>query len=148
MARTKKNSKSESKKGIYVSLAHWNIEEPGYQRRAAERAAKETSMAIDTNESLKSTALPIHPAETASTNKGDVLAPQHDAGVSKRKKKQKPLKRQQRLRKEKGIERAESVVNQLENKISKSKRKGKTIKSRSVCSCSNSWMCIDYDHSY
>lgn len=85
----------------------------------------------------RSTAKQVLPETVKSASiYGDiVLAPQHGAGVSQKKKKQKPVKRQQRLRKEKGVERAELVTDQLQSKISKSKRKHMSIKNRSVSDC-------------
>jgi len=68
------------------------------------------------------------------TQPDDVLAARKGSGVSK-KKHQKPLTRQQRLRKEKGIARAEAVVDQLENKVVKSKSSARVIKSRAVRVC-------------
>jgi len=92
--------------------------------RAARRAA---SPSIDTDKSLKE----VDPPEET-TQPDDVLAARKGSGVSK-KKHQKPLTRQQRLRKEKGIARAEAVVDQLENKVVKSKSSARVIKSRAVC---------------
>ena len=43
------------------------------------------------------------------------------------------MTRQQRLRQQKGLERADMNVDKLENKIAKSKVKSKVIKERSVC---------------
>jgi predicted nuclease with TOPRIM domain len=53
----------------------------------------------------------------------------HNAGI--RKKKAKPLKRGQRMRQQKGIERADTVKEQLDSKLKKSLGKLKTIKERS-----------------
>lgn len=50
-----------------------------------------------------------------------------------KKKKQKPLTRQQRLRREKGIDRAEQVMDQMETKVDKSKGKGRMVQGRRVC---------------
>ncbi|KAK5232762.1 hypothetical protein LTR16_012704, partial [Cryomyces antarcticus] len=54
-----------------------------------------------------------------------------NAGISKRKK-QKPMSRQQRLRHQKGLERADIVIDKTEKKIAKSAIKGKVFKERSV----------------
>lgn len=67
----------------------------------------------------------------------------HAGGISK-KKKSKPMSRQQRLRQEKGIERADANMDKLATKVTKSHKKAKNIKSRAVSvdkgqqSCANS----------
>ena len=104
------------------------VTEPGYHRHAAEQAAA----ASNHRGSSKGTPLPTNADTNDTAGVQDVLGPKHDTGVSKKKKKQKPMKRQQRLRKEKGVERAEAVMDQLENKINKSKSRGKTVKNRRV----------------
>lgn len=58
-----------------------------------------------------------------------VLAAQSNGSITK-KKKQKPLSRQQRLRREKGLERAEIVMDQKETAIEKSKNKGRRVQNR------------------
>jgi len=90
--------------------------------RAARRA---TSPSIDTDKSLKNAALP--------KDGGDSLYHYHDrhgGGVTKRRAKISPLKRQKRLRKEKDIQRAEAVLDQLERKVEKSQSKGRSVKGR------------------
>ena len=97
---------------------------PSVKSRAARRA---TSPSIDVDKSIKD-AKP--PPETEALPA--VLAARNDAGISK-KKKQKPRSRQQRLRQEKGLQRAEAVVDKLENKVKRSRTKAKIIKDRAVC---------------
>jgi len=55
----------------------------------------------------------------------------HNAGITK-KKKTKAMSRQQRLRQEKGMERADSNSDKLANKIAKSKGRAKAIDLRRV----------------
>ena len=62
-----------------------------------------------------------------------ILAECSNAGISKKQAKEKPKSRAQRQRQKKGMERAEAVLDQLENKVSRSVKKGKTIKARRVC---------------
>lgn len=60
-----------------------------------------------------------------------VLAARQQAGVTK-KKRQKPISRQQRMRKEKGMARADAVIDQMEKKIRESSKRGKKIKERAA----------------
>jgi len=53
------------------------------------------------------------------------------AGVTK-KQKQKPMSRQQRLRREKGMARADAVIDKTETKIIKSKSKARVVRDRAV----------------
>jgi hypothetical protein len=55
-----------------------------------------------------------------------------NAGISKKKSKGKALTRAQRLRQQKSIERAESVMDQLETKVSKSIGRAKVVNARRV----------------
>lgn len=55
----------------------------------------------------------------------------HAGGVTK-KKKSKPMTRQQRVRQEKGMQRAEADLDKLATKVTKSHKKAKNIKSRAV----------------
>lgn len=61
-----------------------------------------------------------------------VLSARSGAGIVKKSKKQKPLSRQQRLRKEKGMARADIVTEKLEKKVDVSRKKGKLIKERAA----------------
>ncbi|KAL9056758.1 MAG: hypothetical protein Q9162_002729 [Coniocarpon cinnabarinum] len=60
-----------------------------------------------------------------------VLKPRHASNVQKPQQKKKPLRRNQRLRVERGLQRAEIVMDQMERKVSHSYKKGKVIKNRS-----------------
>ncbi|KAF2279946.1 uncharacterized protein EI97DRAFT_358578, partial [Westerdykella ornata] len=90
--------------------------------RAARRAV---SPSIDLDKSIK-TATPDSPKQKAA--KPHVLASQN-AGVSK-KTKSKPLKRQQRLRHLKGLERAADNLDKLELKVQKSVAREKNVRER------------------
>jgi hypothetical protein len=85
--------------------------------RAAKRAA---SPSIDTDKSLK---------DIDRTDIGPVLHSRHNAGVVK-KKKSKPLKRGQRARMEKGLSRAEAVMDQMEKKVEGSQARSKRRRDR------------------
>ncbi|KAL2011419.1 hypothetical protein VTN00DRAFT_4137 [Thermoascus crustaceus] len=87
--------------------------------RAARRAV---SPSVDLDKSL--TSLPRPEPSNFSA-----LAAQSNASVSK-KKKNKAKTRAQKLRQQKGIERAEVVMDQLEKKVAKSVGKGKKVKAR------------------
>ncbi len=91
---------------------------PSIHSRAARRAA---SPSLDTDKSLAD----FKPPTSRSTH---VSFKAQDAGV--RKKKAKPLRRGQRLRQQKGLDRAEIVMDQLESKVTKSVGKLKTRKER------------------
>lgn len=62
-----------------------------------------------------------------------VLSERANSGVQKRQKKGKNISKAQRLRQQKGLERAEAVVDQMEVKLAKSANRQKTINSRRVC---------------
>jgi hypothetical protein len=87
--------------------------------RASKRAA---SPSLDLDKSLKSA-----PRATDAT---PVLAARPNAGISKTKRKQKPMKRGQRARQEKGLARAEAVMDQLEKKKALSQVKLKRVRGR------------------
>ncbi|MCJ1313952.1 hypothetical protein MMC25_007632 [Agyrium rufum] len=59
------------------------------------------------------------------------LAPHANNGITKKKSKGKPLSRQQRLRLEKGLERAEVNLDKLESKVERSLGRNKRVKDRS-----------------
>ncbi|MCJ1474813.1 hypothetical protein MMC13_003473 [Lambiella insularis] len=92
--------------------------------RAAKRAS---SPSIDLDKSLKN----LKPPRPSSISNPGVLSVHHGAGVTKRKGKGKPLSRQQRLRQEKGIERAEVVIDKKERKVERSTVRGKAVNERS-----------------
>ncbi|GAB1206417.1 hypothetical protein APSETT445_005104 [Aspergillus pseudonomiae] len=91
--------------------------------RAARRAA---SPSLDVDKSL--TTLPR--AEDTVIQRESILSDRANAGVSKRKSKTKALSKAQRARQQKGIERAENIMDQLETKVEKSLKRGKTVKAR------------------
>ena len=68
---------------------------------------------------------------TNKTSNASVLAVHHGAGITKRRA-GKPLRRQQRLRHEKGMERAEAVMDKVAKKVENGKAKEKVVKERSV----------------
>ncbi|GAQ09850.1 hypothetical protein ALT_7171 [Aspergillus lentulus] len=90
--------------------------------RAARRAA---SPSLDVDKSL--TSLPR--AENTVIQRESVLNERVNAGVSK-KSKAKVKTRAQRLRQQKGMERAEIVYSQLEKKVAKSVSRAKNVKAR------------------
>lgn len=92
--------------------------------RAARRAA---SPSLDVDKSL--TSLPR--AENTVIQRDSVLNERANAGVSK-KSKAKTKTRTQRLRQQKGIERAEIVYSRLEKKVAKSVSRAKNVKARKV----------------
>lgn len=93
--------------------------------RAARRQA---SPSLDVDKSL--TSLPR--AEESSVQRESVLTDRRNSGIMK-KQKAKALSRAQKQRQQKGIERAEAVMDQLEIKVSRSTNRAKTIKARRVC---------------
>ncbi|KKK27328.1 hypothetical protein ARAM_000434, partial [Aspergillus rambellii] len=91
--------------------------------RAARRAA---SPSLDVDKSL--TSLPR--AEKTPVQRESILADRANAGISKKQSKPKPKSRVQKLRQQKGIQRAEAVFDQMENKVTKSANRAKAVKSR------------------
>lgn len=96
--------------------------EPTIHSRAARRAV---SPSIDIDKSIKTTR---RDSADHSIVKPHVLAAQN-AGITK-KSKSKPIKRQQRLRRLKGVEKAESAVDKLEVKVQKSVGREKKVRER------------------
>ncbi|CAI7582253.1 unnamed protein product [Penicillium pancosmium] len=94
----------------------------GQNTRAARRAA--------TPEDKSIAALPR--ADSPTTSRPSLLADRANIGVSKKKKNNSKITRAQRLRQQKGLERAEAVSDQLLLKRSKSIVKAKAIKTRSA----------------
>ncbi|KKZ66464.1 hypothetical protein EMCG_07799 [[Emmonsia] crescens] len=89
--------------------------------RAAKRAVSPTDKSL-----LKSLPRP----EPTPTVKPHVLSAQHNSGITK-KSKSKQMTRAQRRRQEKGLERAEFVMDKTEKKLAKSVGKAKVVKERS-----------------
>ncbi|OAX82974.1 hypothetical protein ACJ72_02674 [Emergomyces africanus] len=88
--------------------------------RAAKRAVSPTDKSL-----FKSLPRP----EPTPTVKPHVLSAQHNAGITK-KSKSKQMTRGQRRRQEKGLERAELVLDRTEKKIAKSVGRAKLVKDR------------------
>ncbi|EDN05891.1 Alb1 superfamily domain-containing protein [Histoplasma capsulatum] len=88
--------------------------------RAAKRAVSPT------NESLLKFVPRTEPIPTV---KPHILSAQHNAGITK-KSKSKQITRAQRKRQEKGLERAELIMDRTEKKIAKSMGKAKVVKER------------------
>jgi len=103
---------------IMAKIAKPKKKAPSLHSRAARRAE---SPSLNTDKSLKSVKPP-------SSNPHVHIFSAQNAGI--RKKKSKPLKRGQRLRQQKGIERADIVKEQIDTKLKKSMGKLKTIKDR------------------
>ncbi|KAJ5832459.1 hypothetical protein N7474_000770 [Penicillium riverlandense] len=91
--------------------------------RAARRAA---SPSLDVDKSLRT----LPRAESPTVQRPSVLSERANSGVQKRQKKGKNISKAQRLRQQKGMERAEAVVDQMEVKLAKSVNRQKTINSR------------------
>ena len=92
--------------------------------RAARRAV---SPSLDVDKSITSLPRP----ETTISVGTSALGSQHNSGVSK-KKKSKQKSRAQKLRQEKGLQRAEIVMDKTEKKVSNSVQRGKRVKARKV----------------
>ncbi|XHG04533.1 hypothetical protein AWENTII_007798 [Aspergillus wentii] len=93
--------------------------------RAARRAA---SPSLDVDKSL--TSLPR--AESTVLQRDSILTDRANSGVQKKQSKPKPKSRAQRQRQQKGMDRAEAVMDQLENKVAKSVSRGKVVNARRV----------------
>ncbi|KAJ5200342.1 Ribosome biogenesis protein Alb1 [Penicillium cf. griseofulvum] len=91
--------------------------------RAARRAA---SPSLDLDKSV----LALPRAESPTTTRPSVLADRATAGIKKKQNKNDKISRAQRLRQQKGMDRAEAVMDQLEIKKAKSLARGKTVNSR------------------
>ena len=92
----------------------------------AERLREKQSKAADTMD------IDSHNPSRETADREDALKLRHDAGVQKPSVKKKSLRRNQRIRMEKGVERAAATIDQLEKKVGESKHKGKVIKGRRV----------------
>ncbi|RFU30098.1 hypothetical protein B7463_g6255, partial [Scytalidium lignicola] len=91
--------------------------------RAAKRAS---SPSIDTDKSLKD----VKPPAESKTYRPSVLAVHQSAGISKKKNNGRALSAKARRRQEKGLDRAEVVMDRTEKKVEKSKGKARTIQER------------------
>ncbi|KAJ5399915.1 hypothetical protein PENPOL_c001G03341 [Penicillium polonicum] len=94
------------------------------QRSRAARRAESPSLDLDKSV----TSLPR--AESPTTTRPSVLADRATSGIQKKQKKNDKVSRAQRLRQQKGMDRAEAVMDQLEIKKAKSLARGKTVNSR------------------
>jgi hypothetical protein len=121
-------AKSRSKLTIlkYIDIGVSNVCTDQNQRsRAARRAA---SPSLDLDKSV--TSLPR--AESPTAQKPSILADRANAGVQKKQKKNDKISRAQRVRQQKGMDRAEAVLDRLEIKKAKSMARGKTVNARRV----------------
>ncbi|KAJ5713073.1 uncharacterized protein N7483_010254 [Penicillium malachiteum] len=97
---------------------------PNANTRAARRAA---SPSLELDRSLRSAPR----AESPTAERPSVLAERRTSGIQK-KQKGKKMTRAQRLRQQKGMDRAEAVLDQLEIKKAKSVGRAKSVKERSA----------------
>ncbi|MCJ1480127.1 hypothetical protein MMC06_000281 [Schaereria dolodes] len=95
-----------------------NAKSTSLHSRAAKRAS---SPSIDLDKSLTSIKTPNE----------SVLSVHHGAGITKKKGKVRPLSRQKRRRLERGVVRAEAVLDKTERKVERIKVKEKAVKERS-----------------
>ncbi|RAK95259.1 Alb1 domain-containing protein [Aspergillus ibericus CBS 121593] len=91
--------------------------------RAARRAA---SPSLEVDKSI--TSLPR--AQETTVQRESILSERANAGITKKQSKSKAKTRAQRLRQQKGVERAEAVVDQMEKKVTKSVGRAKAVKAR------------------
>lgn len=70
--------------------------------------------------------------EDANLPRDSILADRANAGVSKKQSKPRNKSRAQRQKQQKGIERAENVIDQMEKKVSDSVSRAKVVKARRV----------------
>ncbi|KAI9871400.1 MAG: hypothetical protein M1830_002955, partial [Pleopsidium flavum] len=96
-----------------------NTKPTSLHSRAAKRAS---SPSLNLDKSLKSLK---PPADTTKKHRPSVLAVHHGAGITKKKAKGKAVSRSQRRRQEKGLERAEAVMDKTEKKVERNAGKGK-----------------------
>ncbi|CEI42026.1 hypothetical protein FVEN_g11789 [Fusarium venenatum] len=98
---------------------------PSIHSRAARRA---TDIDINTDKSLKE----VQPPPRDAPHRPSVLAAQHSAGISKKAKRGRKdkMSAKARQRHEKGLEMAAAVAERTQNKIEKSKGRGRTVQFR------------------
>ena len=72
-------------------------------------------------------------AEPTVLQRDSILSERANAGVTKKQSKPKSLTRAQRKRQQKGMDRAEMVIDQLEVKVNQSVKRGKAVQARRVC---------------
>lgn len=122
-----KDSQTQAQALQYIpSLSHTPISANNHQVNPRSRASKRAASPLPTDKSLSN----IPRAADATPI---LAAPAHkiaNGGIQKSKKKTKPLKRGQLRRQEKGLQRAEIVLDQLERKKVEAKERGKKVKGR------------------
>ncbi|KAL1871048.1 hypothetical protein VTK73DRAFT_2283 [Phialemonium thermophilum] len=96
---------------------------PSVHSRSARRA---TSPGIDTDKSLKN----VRPPPESINQRPAVLAAHHGSGVTKKTKRKVTPSSKARRRQEKGIDRAEAVMERTAKKIQKSKGQARKIQAR------------------
>ncbi|KAL4887286.1 Alb1-domain-containing protein [Aspergillus karnatakaensis] len=93
--------------------------------RAARRAA---SPSLDLDKSLAS----LPRAEKTELHRESILTDRANAGVTKKQSKPRAKSRAQRQRQQKGMEKAEAILDQLEKKVAGSVTRAKAVKSRAA----------------
>jgi hypothetical protein len=116
------------KKGMFyrsTNIPTLTFSAPSIHSRAARRA---TDIDIDTDKSLKD----VQPPTRDAPQRPSVLAAQHSAGVSKKAKRGRKdkMSAKARQRHERGLEMAAAVAERTQNKIEKSKGRGRNIQQR------------------
>lgn len=99
------------------------------QSRHSRAARRDVSPSVDVDKSLRSAPR----AESTVIQRESVLSERANSGVTKKQPKAKALSKAQRQRQQKGMEKAEMVVDQLEKKVDRSLTRGKSVKARRVC---------------
>lgn len=99
------------------------------QSSKSRAARRQSSPSLDVDKSLAT----VPRLESEVIQRDSILADRANAGVTKKQAKPKPKSRSQRFRQQKGLERAEIVIDQLEKKVAGSVKRGKNVKSRRVC---------------
>ncbi|KAI9790709.1 MAG: hypothetical protein M1816_004850 [Peltula sp. TS41687] len=96
------------------------------QSRHSRAARRASSPSHNLDKSLRA----VKPPTEGPDHRPSILAIHHGAGVTKRSKRKAPVSSKKRKRHEKGIERAELVMDRLEKKVARSMGKGKSVKGR------------------
>ncbi|KAK5709638.1 hypothetical protein LTS12_028065 [Elasticomyces elasticus] len=96
------------------------------QSRHSRAARRDVSPSVDVDKSLRSAPR----AESTVIQRESVLSERANSGVTKKQPKAKALSKAQRQRQQKGMEKAEMVVDQLEKKVDRSLTRGKSVKAR------------------
>ncbi|PLB44252.1 hypothetical protein P170DRAFT_440566 [Aspergillus steynii IBT 23096] len=96
------------------------------QSKHSRAARREASPSLEVDKSVMS----LPRVEETSLPRDSILADRANAGVSKKQAKPRNKSRAQRQKQQKGIERAENVIDQMEKKVTKSVSRAKTVKAR------------------